>query len=379
MSRTRLRIALPALLALVAAAPPPSPARGGSVARTPYGKTAGGEAVERYVLTNAAGARVAILTYGATIDRVDMPDRQGRLGDVVVSLPDLAAHEEHGYMGAAVGRFANRISGGGFTLDGRRHDLSPDRTAVVSHGGKPGWAERVWQATPCAPRGCSAVTMRLVSPDGENGFPGRVAASVTYTLTPDNALRIDYRADTTAPTVINMTNHSYFNLGGGGTVLDHRLQVAGDAVLAVDARRVPTGAERSVAGTPFDLRQPTRIGDRIDADDPMVRDAKGFDHNWVLARAPRPSLPVVARLTDPASGRTMEVRTTEPGVQVYTANSWTGAFADAAGRPLLRAAGVALETQHWPDSPNQPGFPSTVLRPGKLFRSTTIFRFGVTR
>jgi aldose 1-epimerase len=350
----------------------------GSVTRAPYSVTAGGLPVDRYLLTNARGARVAILTYGATIDRVEMPERSGTLGDVVLRLPDLAAHEAHANVGNIVGRFANRISGGGFTLDGHRYDLSPDRSAVISHGGKPGWGERVWRASPCATRGCSAVTLRYTSPDGENGFPGRVEASVTYTLTPDDALRIDYRATTNRPTVVNLTNHSYFNLAGGGTVADHRLQLLADAVLAVDARKVPTGTLTPVAGTAFDLRHPARIGDRIDADDPAVRAARGFDHNWVLARTRRPALPVVARLVDPASGRTLEVRTDQPGVQVYTANSWTGAFADAHGRPLARAAGVALETQGWPDSPNQPGFPSTVLRPGRPFRSTTIYRFGVT-
>ena len=364
-------------LLLAAAAATPSPA-GGGVTREPYGTTREGTAVDRYRLRNRHGAEVAILTYGGIIDSVSVPDRQGRFANVVLQLPDLATHEARPNVNSIVGRFANRIAGGGFVLDGRRYPLSPDPKAIVIHGGTPGFGERVWRGEPCRPRGCSAVTLRYVSPDGENGFPGRLSVAVTYTLTTDDAIRIDYRATTSRPTVVNFTNHSYFNLAGGGTVLNQRVQILGDAYLPTDARRVPTGEIRSVAGTPFDLRSPTRLADRVDLPDPSIRQAKGLDQNWVLARGDRPALPVVARAVDPASGRTLEVRSSEPGLQLYTAGGFDGSLRDAAGRPIERTAGFAMETQHWPDSPNRPNFPSTVLRPGQTFRSTTIYRFGVT-
>lgn len=339
----------------------------------PYGTTSGGAAVDRITLTNASGSRVAILTYGGVIDEISVPDTAGRRANVVLAVP-LATHEAKPNFGSIVGRVANRISGGGFTLDGTRYPLSSDPTAIVSHGGTPGFGARIWRAEPCRRPRCAAVTLHYTSPDGENGFPGTMRVSVTYTLTPDDAFRIDYRATTDKPTPFNPTNHSHFNLAGSGTILGQRLHVAATRITGQDARKVPTGSYLGVAGTAFDLRRPVTLGDRLTA--PALAAAGGFDHNFVLdGSGKRPRL--VASLEDPASGRTMRVLTTEPGMQVYTTNSMNGSLIDKDGRPLVRHAGVALETQHFPDSPNRPEFPSVILRPGETFRSTTIYAFGV--
>ena len=258
-----------------------------------------------------------------------------------------------------------------------RYPLAATPAAVVSHGGTPGFGARLWRATPCRPRGCRSVTLGYDSPDGENGFPGLLHVTVTYALDARATLTVTYRATTTRATVLNLTNHSYFALSGDPArgVTDQRLQVAAARVAEQDARRVPTGVLRPVAGTPLDFTAGARLGDRIDAADPGIVAAKGLDHGFVLDR--RPGAPA-ARLVDPGSGRTLEVRTSEPTIQVYTANSFDGSVVGAGGVPLHRAAGVALETQHLADSPNRPEFPSTVLRPGHRFVSTTSLRFGVT-
>ena len=351
------------------------------VTRAPYGTAKTGEAVERITLRNARGTSVGILTLGGIVDELRVPDRRGRFTNVVLALPDLAAYEKRPNFGSIIGRFAGRISNGGFALDGRRYPLSEDPAAIVSHGGRNGFGARVWRAQPCRTRGCSSVTLHYASADGENGFPGRLDVAVTYTLTPDNALRLDYEARTTRPTIVNLTHHAYFNLAGGtsGSADDQYLQVNADRFALLDARRVPTGALASVAGTPFDLRRPTRIGDRIGSTHPQMLLARGFDHYFPARKGAGEALGVAACAFDPGSGRTLAVGTTEPGLQLYTANGFDGTLIGAGNRTIRQGDGYALETQHLPDSPNRPEFPSTVLRPGETFRSATIFRFGAEK
>ncbi len=351
------------------------------VTRAPYGTEQSGEAVERFTLRNGRGMSVGILSLGGIIDEIRVPDRQGRFTNAVLALPTLEAYEARPNFSSIIGRFAGRISQGGFTLDGIRYALAPDPAAIVSHGGKNGFGARVWRAEPCRTARCTSLTLRYQSGEGENGFPGKLDVAVTYELAADNALRIAYEARTTKPTVINLTHHAYFNLAGGtsGSADNQYLQVNASRFTLLDPRRVPTGEMASVAGTAFDLRRLTRIGDRIGSTHPQMLLARGFDHNFVLEKRAADPLPVAACAFDPASGRTLEVRTSEPGLQLYTANAFDGTLIGAGGRTLRQGDGYALETQHFPDSPNRPEFPSTVLRPGETFRSTTVFRFGVEK
>jgi aldose 1-epimerase len=348
------------------------------VSIAPYGTAVTGEKVERITLENRRGMRVGILTLGGIVDEIALTGRDGRRTNVVLALPDLAAYEKRGNFGSLIGRFAGRISKGGFTIDGIHHPLSADPQAIVSHGGQPGFGARVWRAEPCRMLGCRAVTLHYSSPDGENGFPGRLDVAVTYTLGEDDSLRLDYRATTTRPTVVNLTHHAYFNLAGGlsGSTDGQILQVNAAHVAELDAKRIPTGRRLPVVGTPFDLRRPARIGDRVGSTHPQMLIARGFDHAFLLDGA---GLRTAACAADPESGRTLIVQTTEPALQLFTANSFDGSLIGAGGRTIRQGNGYAIETQHVPDSPNRPEFPSTILRPGETFRSTTSFRFGVER
>ncbi len=335
----------------------------------------GGEDVRRFRL-RAEGIEADVLSYGGIIEALRVPDRQGRVASVVLGLPSLDQYVRVSpYFGAAVGRYANRIARGRFALDGREYQLACNDGANAMHGGTVGFSRRVWDVADAGP---ARVTLRRTSPDGEEGYPGALDVTVAYSVEP-GALRIDYAAETDRPTVLNLTNHSYFNLAGegGGSVLGHLLRINADAFLPADAGQIPTGELRPVAGTPFDFLMPTLIGARIREGDPQLVQALGYDHCWALrggvADAPR----LAVRATDPASGRVLEVLTTEPGVQVYTGNRLTGSLVGPSGRAFRSGDGFCLETQHFPDSPNQPGFPSTVLRPGERFTSTTVFRFGV--
>lgn len=350
------------------------------VSHAPFGVTAGGEAVERYTLRNRRGSEVSVLTYGAILDAVRVRDRHGRWDNVVLDLADLKAHEARANFSAVVGRFANRISGGGFTLDGQRVVLDP-KGGIVAHGGRPGFSGRVWAAEPCTTPGCRSLTLRYVSPDGENGFPGTFHVSVTYSLSDDDTLTLDYRATTDKPTVINLTNHAYFNLGGAtsGSTDGQYLQLKADAITALSDKKLPTGALRPVEGTPFDFRRPLQIGTQIVRADPQLKIGGGFDHNFVLTKRHPGALSVAARAWDPKSGRTLELKTTEPGLQLFTGNGFNGTLKGRAGNRIWPRDGFALETQHFPDSPNRPEFPSTVLRPGETFHSVTTIRFGTAK
>jgi aldose 1-epimerase len=352
--------------------------------RDRFGTLPGGEPVDRWTLTDEDRALTAsVLTLGATLQSLRLPDARGRYENVVLGFDSLDDYLHRSpYFGATVGRYANRIAGGRMTLDGVRHRLplnDPPRPNTL-HGGPGGFSTRLWQAEPLdTPDGC-AVELTLTSPDGDQGFPGTVRARVRYTLA-GGELRMEYEASTDAATVVNLTNHAYLNLAGegAGTVLDHRLTLAAAAYLPVDAALIPTAAGPApVHGTPFDLTRPRLLSDALLAAGADERSgaADGFDHCWLLdggrTARPRP----VARLAHPASGRTVDLLSTEPGIQVYTGNGLDGTLTGPSGRSYARHSGIALETQALPDSPNRPDFPSTVLRPGEIYRSTTILRAG---
>ncbi|WP_439379276.1 aldose epimerase family protein [Amycolatopsis lexingtonensis] len=321
---------------------------------------AGETDVHRYTLTSPGGLTVRILDYGAVIQSIEAPDRDGECANVVLGYPDLDGYVANNhpdaariFLGAAIGRFANRIAGGTFTLDGVRHRVPQNDGKNSLHGGPAGFDTRVWSATPLP----DGLRLTLTSPDGDQGYPGRLTAEVTYRLAP-SGLHITYRATTDAPTVVNLTNHTYWNLAGAGEVYDHRLEIAADRYCPTDAALIPLGSPIDVADTPFDFRRPFPIGARIASADPQLTLADGYDHNWVLDA----DAPFAARAWDPASGRLLTVRTTEPGLQFYSGNHLPA-----------RGAGFALEAQHFPDSPNRPDFPSTVLRPGEVYHQETTY------
>ncbi len=347
---------------------------GGAAGRRPR-HNAGMDDTGAYTLDNGNGMRVRILAYGAIVQSIEVPDRDGRTANVALGFPGpegYAAHPDP-YFGAVVGRYANRIAGGRFTLDGTRYAVPVNNGPNSLHGGETGFDKRTWTASPSA----TAVELTLVSPDGDQGYPGTLTASVTYSLSPDNALTAQYRATTDGPTVVNLTNHGYVNLAGegSGTIEDHLLQINAAHYTPVDETLIPTGEIAPVAGTPFDFRQPTPIGARVRAADPQLLRAQGYDHNWVLDGS---GLRVAAVVSEPVRGRTLTVSTTEPGLQFYSGNFLDGTFTGTGGRAYRQGDGLALETQHFPDSPNRPDFPSTVLRPGEEYRSTTVYAFGVS-
>lgn len=349
----------------------------------PFGCAPDGTPARLFSLANAFGFRADIADYGATLVRLFTPDRHGGFGDVVLGFDradDYAAHPF--FLGGTIGRYGNRIAGGRFTLDGITHQLSlnngPADARCHLHGGPGGFQHRLWVAEAREdPRG---VSLRLTyrSPDGEEGYPGNLDTTVAYTVPADrNELRIDYEARTDRATPVNLTHHSYFNLGGetARDVLDHRLQIEGGHFTPVDAALIPRGDHAPVAGSPLDFRTPRPIGERLADPDEQLRLAGGYDHNYVLDAAGGALAPA-ATVLEPDSGRVMEVLTTEPGLQFYSGNFLDGSWPGKGGRIHAKHAGFCLETQHFPDSPNQPAFPPTILRPGQVFRSTTIYRFG---
>jgi aldose 1-epimerase len=342
-----------------------------------YGRTPDGQEVEAFTLRNARGLELRAITYGATITSLRVPDRQGRFADVVLGWRDLEGYlAGAGYLGCVVGRYGNRIAGGRFVLDGQPHQLTVNDGGNHLHGGRRGFDKVVWKGEPFEGKSGAGLAFLYTSPRGEEGYPGTLRARVTYTLTDADELVVDYTATTDEPTHVNLTQHSYFNLAGEGSgdVLGHELEVAADRYTPVDETLVPLGTLSPVAGTPFDFRTPAAIGDRIGVKDPQIERGRGYDHNFVLG--PAGAWKRAARVRDPVSGRTLEVRTTEPGLQVYTGNLLDGTPGKS-GRAYAPRSGLCLETQHFPDSPNRPAFPPTVLRPGDRYRSTTTFAFGV--
>ncbi len=353
------------------------------IERSAYGEL-NGVAVERFVLTNAdSGLAVAILSHGAIIQEMHVPDASGERANVVLGFDNLAQYDQkHPHFGSVIGRFANRIGGSRFSLDGVVYQLTPNKGSFTAHGGARPFDTYTWQAEVVDTEHGPGVRLTHVSPDGDEGFPGEFTAEVTYTLAPDAGLRLDYRATTTKPTVHNLTNHVYFNLAGegSGTVEDHLLTVHATHYTPTDAQQIVTGEIAPVAGTGLDFTRPRWIGDAVrDGDDPQIAIARGIDHNFVVSGGDRPDgageLVPAARLEDPASGRAMDVLTTMPGMQVYTSNSLDGSLRGQSGRLYRQTDAVCFETQQFPDAPNHPVFPSSVLRPGEEFRSATVYRF----
>jgi len=337
------------------------------------------EAPREYTLRNAHGVIVRFLDYGATITAIEVPDREGKRANVVLaygSPTDYPRLNHKNGFGATIGRYAGRIADARFTLDGREVRLRPNDGPNALHGGGlPGFAARFWRVEPFRERGVEGARLRFTSPDGDQGFPGALSVTVTYRLLPDDALRIDYEARTTRSTVLNLTNHSYFNLAGSGPVTAQRLRIAATRWIETGERGIPTGRLTPVAGTPLDFRTSHAIGERIDHKGPPMAGPGGYNHAWAFDSPGRRVRPVIW-MTDPASGRTLTVETDAPSVQAYTGDYFDGADRDAAGRVIAARNGIALETQGFADAPHHPGFPSTRLDPGQVFRQTTIWRFG---
>jgi aldose 1-epimerase len=375
---TPSRIALPAIAMLAGCA------SGGAVRAAAAAELlgrVGEEKVEIYTLTNAHGIEARIMTYGATIISLKTPDRDGRFKNIVLGFDSLETYLAGvPYYGATVGRFANRIANGRFTLDGISYQLPLNDGPNSLHGGQRGFDKRIWKADSVAGAGHNVLRLTYVSAAGEEGYPGELTAHVTYQLSEQDSLAIEFDATTTAATPVNLANHAYFNLTGDPQrpVLDQRLTIRADKFTPVDATLIPTGELRAVAGTPFDFRTPHVIGSRIDAADDQLTLGKGYDHNWVLTGAHGKALRLAAVLTDPASGRSMEVHTTQPGLQFYSGNFMNG---QPAGRGSVFGyrTGLCLETQHFPDSPNHAGFPSTILRPGTTYSEKTVLHFGTVK
>lgn len=348
--------------------------------REPFGTTPEGAEVERFTLASASGVTVTVLSYGGVIQSVFAPDRAGVPADVTLGYDTLDGYlRDKSYLGALVGRYANRIRAGKFSLDGREYTLATNAGSNHLHGGIRGFNKAVWMTEAFADGDNIGLTLGHFSPDGDEGYPGGVSVRVTYTLTPEGSLLIDFFATADTPTPVNLTQHSYFNLAGTGVgdILDHTLEVSASRFTPVDAQLIPTGELRPVQGTPFDFTTPEKIGARINDNDEQLRLAGGYDHNFVIDHSAESDLVLAARLTDPLSGRGLDIHTTEPGMQCYSGNFLDGTVTGKGGVPLTYRSGLALETQHFPNSPNEPLFPSTILRPGVEHRSRTVYHFVV--
>jgi aldose 1-epimerase len=400
-----LRWCLPvlALLAVIAA---PAEARrhhhgggggGLSIQKSQFGSV-GGKAIDKYTLSNRNGVSISIITYGGIIQAVNVPDRRGRNANITLGFADIAGYtspayiKSNPYFGAIIGRYGNRIAKGRFTLDGKTYSLDINNDPNSLHGGFQGFNVKVWNATPVQTNQSVGLKLTYNSAAGEGctpsmpstppcttGYPGNVPVTVVYSLDNRNNLRMDYTATTDAPTVLNLTNHAYWNMAGegSGTINDQDLLLNADRFTPVDSTLIPTGELRPVAGTPFDFTRFHTIGERIRGNDQQLVFGRGYDHNWVLnRRSPTDtSMIVAARLLDPVSGRLLTISTTEPGIQFYSGNFLDGTLYGTSGRQYRQGDGLALETQHFPDSPNKPDFPSTVLRPGETYRTTTVYAF----
>lgn len=346
------------------------------ITHEPIGTTHDGITVERFTLRGDGRVEAEILTYGGTLAALRAPDRDGNLGDIVLGFDSLEPYLNwHPYLGSTVGRYANRIAAGRFSLGGHEYVLAKNNGENHLHGGPGGFHRQVWGATPRDTAAGPSVELRYLSPDGEEGYPGNLDVTVIFTLAGDE-LQIDYTASTDRDTVVNLTNHAYFNLAGGGDILGHQIAIAASRFVPVGPSLIPSGELRGVAGTPLDFRAPAPIGARIGDDDEQLRNAGGYDHTWVIDKAPG-ELALAARVSDPASGRVLEMLTTEPGVQFYSGNMIQGGLVGRGGQTYVRHSGLCLEAQHFPDSPNQPAFPSTALRPGETYRQTTIYRLTI--
>jgi len=363
--------------------PVASPTSGGTITKEPFG-TVDDKGVDRYTLTNANGMSIKILTYGGILQEINVPDNSGTMGNVALGFKTVDEYVKGSpYFGCITGRYANRIARGTFNLEGKRYFLALNNGTNALHGGVKGFDKQIWTAEEVNSADGVGLKLTYTSKDGEEGYPGTLDAAVTYTLTNDNEIKIDYLATTDAPTVVNLTNHSYFNLAGEGTgsILDHQLTLNASNYTPTDATAIPTGEIAPVAGTAFDFTSPHAIGERIrDGSDKQIVIGHGYDHNFVLDR-PSPddtSLILAATVTEPTTGRKMEVYTTEPGIQFYSGNFLDGTLVGTSGGVYRQGDGFALETQHYPDSPNQPDWPTTELKPGEQYQTQTIYKFSTS-
>lgn len=351
------------------------------IEKSAFGTLADGRAADLYTLQNEAGMTARITNYGGILVSLTAPDKAGTFENVTLGFDSLASYEKGSpFFGALVGRYGNRIAKGKFTLDGKPYTLVTNNMGNHLHGGTVGFDKVLWTATP-TDGSEPELKLTYTSKDGEEGYPGNLAVIVTYTLQKDNALRIDYEATTDKPTVVNLTNHTYFNLTGGlkRDILDHVVTIDADRLVPVDQTLIPTGVLQPVAGTPFDFTKPTVVGSRInDSSDVQIKYGLGYDHCWVFGDSSS-SLKSVATVMEPTSGRVMNVKTTEPAVQFYTGNFLDGTLTGPGGVVYAKRSGLCLETEHYPDSPNQPAFPSTVLRPGQTYKTTTVYQFSVNK
>jgi aldose 1-epimerase len=348
-----------------------------------FGKTREGVSVYRYVLTNNKGAEAVVISYGATLVSLKVPDRAGQPADVVLGYDSLEGYEQgKSYFGGTIGRYGNRIARGQFTLGGTVFHLPKNDGPNSLHGGSVGFNKRIWTGVARSRPDAQVLELSYTSANGEEGYPGTLKVKVTYTLPAEaNELHIDYTARTEQDTVINLTNHSYFNLSAdmNKEIVDHQLLLRARQFTPVDSTLIPTGELRAVRGTPFDFTKLTAIGTRINQDDEQLKFGKGYDHNWALERSEKGGLSLAAEVFEPSSGRVLEVLTTEPGIQFYSGNFLDGAAKGKGGQLYAHRTGLCLETQHFPDSPNHPNFPSTVLKPGETYRSSTVLRFSTRK
>jgi aldose 1-epimerase len=389
MSIAALVLAASGVVLASCGGPPPEPAKSqpkpasapsaslARIERSDFGKTRDGVAVDVYTLTNAHAMIVKIITYGGRVTELRVPDRDGVFGDIVLGFNNLDQYlDDNPYFGALIGRVGNRIAKGRFTLDGKPYKLATNNGANHLHGGIKGFDKVVWSAEPITANDSVSLKLHYVSPDGEEGYPGRLDTTVVYTLTNQDELKIEYTAATDKPTPINLTNHNYYNLAGegNGTILGHELMLNADSFTPVDATLIPTGDIKPVAGTVFDFTTPTAIGKRID----QVPGAApgGYDHNFVLRSHDGP-LGLAARVYEPKSGRVMEISTTQPGIQFYSGNFLDGKLVGKGGVAYQKHSGFCLETQHYPDSVNHPNFPPAILRPGETYHEVTVHKFSV--
>lgn len=349
----------------------------GQLTRKPFGQLPDGTVIELFTLRNAAGTEARITNYGGIVTHLLMPDRQGRLGDVVLGYDALEGYlRNNPYFGCLVGRFGNRIGAARFSLEGKTYELAKNDGPNTLHGGVKGFDKVVWLARPLESKCGPALELRYLSPDGEEGYPGNLSVTAVYTLTDNNALQLDFTATTDQTTVLNLTHHSYFNLAGGGDILSHEVLIPATHFTPVNSTLIPTGELRPLQGSPLDFSTPRPIGARIDAADEQLQLGRGYDHNYVLNN-PNARLVLAARVFEPATGRVMEVETTEPATQFYSGNFLDGSITGKGGQVYHRRTGFCIEPQHFPDSPNQPTFPSTVLRPGATYKSTISYKFSV--
>lgn len=345
----------------------------------PFG-AADGQAITLYTLKNSKGAVATICNYGGIVTSLKVPDKDGKLVDVVLGYDNLDGYlAKTPYFGALIGRYGNRIAKGKFTLDGVEYTLATNDGANHLHGGVKGFDKRVWTAKSLATKDGAALELTYRSVDGEEGYPGNLDVTAVYTLTDNNALKVEFTAKTDKDTVLNLTHHSYFNLSGGGDILDHICYINADKTTPVGAGLIPTGEERSVAGTPFDFRKPMAIGARIDADDEQIKFGPGYDHNWVINQKKPGELTLDARVTSPKTGITMEVSSTEPCLQFYSGNFLDGTITGKYGHVYQKHDAFCMEPQHAPDSPNRPNWPTTELKPGQTYHNTIIYKFSVQK